>query len=180
MPETIDDSVLVREAQKGNQSSYEELIRRYARLVWSYIYGIIQDHSWAEDLVQETFINGWQSLVNLREPDKFRNWLLVIARNQALRHINKSSRHDDVIEDIAKDENVRVEADDKSNQLHNALRQLPERYRLPLTLRYLEGLDYNKISNMLGLTDGSLRGLLNRGMKMLRQTISHRVTETKE
>jgi len=48
------------------------------------------------------------------------------------------------------------------------LRSLPEEYRLPLTLRYLVGADYETISTQLGLSNGSLRGLLHRGLKMLR------------
>jgi RNA polymerase sigma-70 factor (ECF subfamily) len=63
------------------------------------------------------------------------------------------------------------------NKLHQALKRLPERYRLPITLRYLEGYDYNQIAGALGLTDGSLRGLLNRGMKMLRENIRIATTD---
>jgi DNA-directed RNA polymerase specialized sigma24 family protein len=48
------------------------------------------------------------------------------------------------------------------------LRSLPEEYRLPLTLRYIGGEDYESIGMQLGLTNGSLRGLLHRGLKMLR------------
>ena len=49
------------------------------------------------------------------------------------------------------------------------LRDLPEEYRLPLVLRYLHDYDYDTIGRQLGLTNGSLRGLLNRGMTMLRE-----------
>jgi RNA polymerase sigma-70 factor, ECF subfamily len=48
------------------------------------------------------------------------------------------------------------------------LRSMPEEYRLPLSLRYLAGADYDTIGEQLGLTNGTLRGLLHRGLKMLR------------
>ncbi len=51
------------------------------------------------------------------------------------------------------------------------LRSLPEEYRLPLTLRYIAGADYDAISEKLGLTNGSLRGLLHRGLKLLRDRL---------
>ena len=51
------------------------------------------------------------------------------------------------------------------------LRSLPEEHRLPLTLRYIAGADYETISTQLGLTNGSLRGLLHRGLKMLRERL---------
>src|SRR5205807_10077502 len=52
-----------------------------------------------------------------------------------------------------------------------ALRSLPEEYRMPLALRYLTGADYEAIGEQLGLTNGSLRGFLHRGLKMLRDRL---------
>ena len=49
------------------------------------------------------------------------------------------------------------------------LRRLPEEYSVPITLRYIAGADYDTISRQLGLSNGSLRGLLNRGMNRLRE-----------
>jgi RNA polymerase sigma-70 factor (ECF subfamily) len=56
-------------------------------------------------------------------------------------------------------------------QVLSVLRSLPEEQRLPLTLRYIVGADYDTISTQLGLTNGSLRGLLHRGLKMLRERL---------
>jgi RNA polymerase sigma-70 factor (ECF subfamily) len=110
----------------------------------------------------------------LREPASFRGWLLTIARRIALQHNESLCRQDRVLKSLAsesvsegEDQTVQ-DAEDLRQQLHQALRQLPERYRLPLTLRYLEQYNYDQIAQVLGLTDGSLRGLLNRGMKQLR------------
>jgi RNA polymerase sigma-70 factor (ECF subfamily) len=186
--EGVEDIVLVKKAQGGNQSAYEGLIRRYARLIWASIYGIIEDPAWTEDLVQETFFKAWQSIRTLQEPAKFRGWLIMIARREALQYTRKSSRQEQIIENIASCSDAEspaqaisggadADAEDLRQQLHSVLRQMPERYRLPLTLRYLEEFDYNKIAGLLGLTDGSLRGLLNRGMKMLRQTVNIKMKE---
>ena len=52
--------------------------------------------------------------------------------------------------------------------MRDALQSLPEEYRLPLTLRYINGADYETITKQLGLGNGALRGLLYRGLKLLR------------
>ena len=57
------------------------------------------------------------------------------------------------------------------NHVLGVLRSLPEEYRLPLTLRYIAGADYEAIQMQLGLTNGSLRGLLYRGLQMLRDKL---------
>lgn len=187
----VEDALLVEKAQADNQDSYAELIRRYARLVWVTIYGIVHDPVWTEDLVQETFIRGWEMINTLRDPSSFRSWLLMIARRKALQHNETLTRQGQIMEDLASRPTGRgspqwatrpaVEESDAGDlpdrqaglreQLHSVLRRLPDRYKVPITLRYLEGFNYNKIAEVLGLTDGSLRGLLNRGMKRLREEL---------
>ena len=65
-----------------------------------------------------------------------------------------------------------IAQDEERQQVLAALRSLPEEYRLPLTLRYLAGADYETIEMQLGLSNGALRGLLHRGLKMLRSRMS--------
>jgi DNA-directed RNA polymerase specialized sigma24 family protein len=56
------------------------------------------------------------------------------------------------------------------------LQSLPEEYRLPLTLRYIDGADYDTIQMQLGLTAGSLRGILYRGLQLLRRSVKQEVS----
>jgi RNA polymerase sigma factor (sigma-70 family) len=58
---------------------------------------------------------------------------------------------------------------EQREQVLSILRGLPEEYRVPLMLRYLAGADYDAIARQLALSNGSLHGLLQRGMKMLRE-----------
>ena len=60
----------------------------------------------------------------------------------------------------------------RHDQVLGLLRSLPEEWRLPISMRYLGGADYDTVCRQLGLTNGSLRGLLNRGMARLRQLMS--------
>src|SRR5205085_9820299 len=63
---------------------------------------------------------------------------------------------------------AQAQQEESRQRVLSVLRSLPEEYRLPITLRYIGGADYDTIGRQLGLTNGSLRGLLNRGLKMLR------------
>ena len=64
-----------------------------------------------------------------------------------------------------------IEREELREKVLVALRSLPDEYRLPLALRYLAGADYDTIGEQLGLTNGSLRGLLHRGLKLLRDRL---------
>jgi RNA polymerase sigma-70 factor, ECF subfamily len=174
------DTDLVRRASDGDRSGFEELVRRTSRLVFSRIYLDTGDTHRAEDLTQETFLLAYRSLSKLRSPDGFRPWLLTIANNvvtDAARHDLRQKRAAPPRSDMElktitggeKPPDESLERDERRDQVLAVLRSLPDEYRLPLTLRYITGADYETISTQLGLSNGSLRGLLHRGLKILRE-----------
>ena len=80
---------------------------------------------------------------------------------------------------IRKDDTVEVvTGDDKGTRgkVLRVLRSLPEEYQGPLMLRYFAGADYETIGRELGITNGSLWGLLHRGMEMMRRELSRKLT----
>jgi RNA polymerase sigma-70 factor, ECF subfamily len=172
---------LVRSAQRGDRAAFEELVRRTSRLVFARLYLETGDPHRAEDLLQETLLTAFRSLDQLAEPAKFRAWLLRIAQNAAIdagRRLGRKKRSPgteplqlhDVVDTRPRPEESLVQAELRQ-QVLGILRSLPDEYRLPLTLRYLAGADYDTIQMQMGLSNGSLRGLLHRGMRLLRAEI---------
>ena len=180
------DEVLVRRAQQQDRSAFEELVRRTARLLFARLYLETGDAHRAEDLVQETFLVAWRSIRQVTDAKGFRAWLLSISHSVAVDAIRREGRQkrnagernrdaahfapgkiEDVI-DRSPAPSERAEQEESRQRVLGILRSLPEEYRLPLTLRYLAGADYETIGRQLGLSNGSLRGLLNRGMARLR------------
>lgn len=176
------EELLVADAQRGDRAAFEELVRRSSRLVFARLYLETGDTHQAEDLLQETLLIAFRSLSQLTEPAKFRTWLLKIAQNTAIDAARRNSRqkrgsgataskdvgllaaHGPSAEDAAVQHEMR-------QKVLSVLRGLPEEYRLPLTLRYVAGADYQAIQLQMGLTNGSLRGLLHRGLQMLRDEL---------
>lgn len=171
---------LVRKARDGDRAAFEELVRRTSRLVFARLYLETGDRQRSEDLLQETLLTAFRRLRWLEDAKNFRSWLLTIAQNlafDAARHDLRKKRAAPGRENPAALANVpgkspgpeqEVEQEETRAQVLAVLRSLPEEYRLPLTLRYIGGADYESICMQLGLTNGSLRGLLHRGMKLLR------------
>ncbi len=171
---------LVRKAQLGSVSAFEDLVRRTSRLVYARLYLDLGDSHRAEDLLQETLILAYRSLRSLHDPQRLRPWLLTIAQNvmrDAIKSEHRLKRASpprvslDAVGECAcpglQPEEEVSRAEERQRVLES-LRALPEEYQLPLALRYLAGADYAMIENQLGLTNGALRGLLHRGLKMLR------------
>jgi RNA polymerase sigma-70 factor (ECF subfamily) len=166
------DEILVSGAQRGDKAAFEELVRRTTRLVFARLYLETGDTHQAEDLLQETFLTAYRNLGQLTEPAKFRAWLLRIAQNRAIdaarRQLRQKQQLDILRLETPRDSVAEAQQHELRQQVLAVLRTLPEEYRLPLTLRYLAGADYESIQSEMGLTNGSLRGLLHRGMQMLR------------
>ncbi len=176
------DTALVAKARNGDRAAFEELVRRTSRLVFARLYLETGSVPQAEDLLQETYLLAFRSIRRLEEPGGFRPWLLTIAHNVLIDSARRDSRRKRSTPARSDEGLAKVPASgpppdeaalrqESRQQVLAALRSLPEEYRLPLSLRYLSGADYDTISEQLGLTNGSLRGLLHRGLKMLRDRL---------
>ena len=186
------DELLVRRSQAGDRAAFEQLVRQTARLVYARVYLDTADRHRAEDLVQETFLTAWRRIGQVTEPAGFRTWLLAVAKSVTTDAHRRDARkkragpRPDVpdaasaAEFVADDAPTPAEAAERREareRLLRVLRGLPEEYGLPLTLRYIAGADYDTIGRQLGLSNGSLRGLLNRGMAKLRDAMRREMAE---
>lgn len=177
------ETALIRRAQGGDRAAFEDLVRRSSRLVFTRLYIETGDVHRAEDLLQETLLQTFRSLPKLTDPAEFRPWLLTIAHNVLIDAARRDGRKkrtppanaDTQLSGAADTSPPPDEAAHQAEarqQVLAALRSLPDEYRMPLALRYLTGDDYDAIGEQLGLTNGSLRGFLHRGLKMLRERLS--------
>jgi RNA polymerase sigma-70 factor (ECF subfamily) len=177
--ESCSDESLVIRSRKGDRIAFEELIRRTSRLVYAHLLLEIGDQHRAEDLVQETYLNAFRAIEKMTDASGFRPWLLKIAHSALVDFMRRSARKKRAGKHAAPEtlNQIPSESPDPARELEQSearqraldiLRTLPEEYRQPLMLRYLGGADYDTIGKQLGLTHGSLRGLLSRGLALLR------------
>ncbi len=174
------DEELLKRCRDGSQAAFEELVRRTARFVYAHVYVQTGQPELTQDLVQETYLQAWRQIGQLKQAEAFRGWLAKVADRAVIDHRRKVGRKkrfgmtgslDAEPAGAAAAPGDDAENNEQRNQVLTGLRQLPEAYRVPLMLRYLQGADYGEISRQLGLSNGSLRGLLHRGLAMLRETM---------
>jgi len=138
----------------------------------------------ANDLVQEVFLSALRSIDRLAEPERVGPWLCTIARNRARDLYRSRGAAEPVVgleqvsEPAVEQEEALVEAgggDDGEEAAHalRTVRELPEAYRETLVLRLVEGLTGPEIAERTGMTHGSVRVNLHRGMKLLRTRLEH-------
>jgi len=165
------DEALVREAQRGDRSSLAKLYVRHSPLVHGILLARVSVSD-AEDILQEVFITALTRIDTLREPAAFVGWIARIARNRAADHRRGSVSTSDLDTDTATQATRATQAGDfEAARALEAIRNLPLAYRETLMLRLVEGMTGPEIAHRTGLTPGSVRVNLHRGMQLLREAL---------
>jgi RNA polymerase sigma-70 factor, ECF subfamily len=170
--DTSADEALVSAARAGDRVAFGMLYDRYARMVHGILLCRVPPRE-VDDLVQEVFLLALRKLDSLRDLSRFGAWLSTITRNRANDYYRKASPVDRAT-DPDGEEQVESRTNDHAVEQEAAmilavLRTLPETYRESLILRLVEGMTGPEIAARMGLTHGSVRVNLHRGMQMLRE-----------
>jgi RNA polymerase sigma-70 factor (ECF subfamily) len=161
-------AVRVRAARAGDEAAIEWLYREFSPVVHGVLLSSMQRAD-ADDLTQDVFETALQRLHQLREPAAFPGWLLRIARHAASDLMRR--RGETALEAAEPVCRQQVEYVLDADRALQAIRGLPEAYRETLLLRLVEGLSGPQIAARTGLTEGSVRVNLHRGMGLLRAAL---------
>ncbi|CAN5237117.1 sigma-70 family RNA polymerase sigma factor [soil metagenome] len=173
--EGLADNDLAARTLEGDLRSYEELVRRYERLVGHVLYTYAGREAAVDDLVQETFLKAYDKLESFNPEYKFKTWLLTIANNLGVDTVRRRREQVEFNPEIharitSGPETVAVEAD-RSRTLQDAMSSLPETYGVPMILRYNEEMSYAEISEILDLSIPAVKSRLFRARQMLARAV---------
>jgi RNA polymerase sigma-70 factor (ECF subfamily) len=163
-----EDGKLVLSALTGDPAAFTLLYERYGRVVHGLLLARVARDD-VDDLVQDVFLTAWRRLDGLRDPAAFGGWIAMIARNRATDFHRRTTDFVELPDNLEAPGTAAGEAD--ANVALAAIRSLPDAYRETLILRLVEGLSGPEIAERTGLTPGSVRVNLHRGMKMLRDKL---------
>lgn len=173
---------LLQSSLTGDQNAFAHLVEQYQSTVCAITFSGTGRVDISEDLAQETFLNAWKNLHQLKDLAGFRSWLCSIARNLVhnyYRHKKTVSRVDVGMTraDDAEAQNPSEILLRKEEQmlLENALMHLSEKYREPLVMYYRQQQSVTESAKMLGLSEATMRTRLHRARKMLREEIAGRL-----
>jgi RNA polymerase sigma-70 factor, ECF subfamily len=167
MIESTPDNELVEQAAKGDGESFTELCRRYYGAMVAIGHAILRDRHLAEDAAQQAFAKAAVHLPKLRKADQFGSWLAAICRNEA-RDLART-RRDILVEDEPPVAEGGSDAAESDQIVREALNRLPAEAKEVIYLRFYDGLSYDRISAVLGISEQAINGRLRRAKKRLAQ-----------
>ncbi len=159
--------------------AFAALVARHGPMVWRVCRRVLRDEQDAQDAFQATWLVLVRKAGSLRDTSSVGNWLFGVASRVALDARAASSRrlfHERRYAESKYDETPAEDPDvhDLGAVLHEELRRLPERYRTPIVLCYLEGLSHEEAARRLGRPVGTVRSRLARGRQRLRARLARR------
>ena len=178
----LSDAEVIRAVGSGSKQAYAVLVDRHLRSVYSAALRIVCNQADAEDVTQDTFLRAYERLASYDASYSFRNWLLKMATNLALNHLRSTHRRRGLYLKAAKDRNDRASQTDlvskvtQVDQLEYWLGQLDERQRTAVVLFHFHQMSYVEIAEALDVPLNTVRTLIHRGRKRLRELISGKIT----
>ena len=169
-------AALVQRAQHGDRAAFGELVGSTQQQVYNLAYHFFPQPQEAEDLTQEIYLRAWRALPSFRGEARFSTWLYRIATNVCLNRRRQLRAQPPLAEDEALLENMPagqagpeaiLAARDRKARLWQAVRSLPDRYRLVLALFYQQQLSYEEVAEALALPLGTIKAQLNRARHAL-------------
>lgn len=168
-------NILLRE---DTGRGFRLLVENYSTRLYWHIRRLVILHEDADDALQNTFMNAWRKIGEFRSESSIYTWLYTIATNEAIAIIKRRKRNsalplDDIISYLENSDEGTTwfDGDEAQVRLQNAILKLPEKQRIVFNLRYYEEMPYEKMSKVLGTSEGALKASYHHAVKKIEQTI---------
>jgi RNA polymerase sigma factor (sigma-70 family) len=162
-------------AQRGDPAAFEELVSALEKPMFYYVRRLVRNEEDAWDILQEVWTKSFRNLGSLRETRRYRVWLYSIAHKITMSHQRSVYRSLDVFEDVPApefaDESEARPNEEDAERVHFALDRIDAPFREVLTLRFLEDLSVEEISEVIGVPMGTVKSRLHYAKQALKKVL---------
>jgi RNA polymerase sigma-70 factor (ECF subfamily) len=188
--ELLSDHALIEATKQGDETAFAEIVSRYRNPITNYLYRLLNDYEEAVDLAQETFVRVYFAAERYHTGYAFSTYLYRIATNLAISEMRRRKRRkllsltglfqpegeaetqfDPADENPLPDANLLE--DEQRQVVARAIAAMPEKYRLPIVLRDIEGKSYEEVAEILNLGLGTTKSRISRARALLKEKLKH-------
>jgi len=177
-----DDTDLIRRFKDGDKGAFEEFLRKYQDKIYNLCRYILHDSEDAQDAAQEVFLKAYASLKTYRPDSSLYTWLYRITVNTCLDY-NKKLRPEPLVEESAIDDLPSIQpsperlyqSKETGRAIETALRKLPEKLRVVIVLKEIEGLSYEEIAEAIPASVGTVKSRISRAREELKRLLQKKV-----
>jgi RNA polymerase sigma-70 factor (ECF subfamily) len=172
---------LLEAARDGNADAFAALVRRFQASTYQFILRMVRRGAVAEDLSQEVFVRMWRNLGHIESAGMLPGWLRRVAANAVIDHWRKEESRQRRIQELREHPiarrivrpSTRMESREALGSVQEAIETLPAKLKSVLVLRTREGLSYEELADVLGLSLNAVRSRLFRARQELLEALKH-------
>lgn len=171
---------IIKACKQGDRDAFHDLFEAHKDRVYTIAFHYSGDESMARDVTQQVFLKLFTSISQFREDSQFTTWLYRIVANTCADEHRKRRRFVPFSPEIEVrnmtgkgSQEEAYHRREVADSVRGAIAELTPKLRLPILLKYVEGLSYDEIAEALGLSIGTVSSRLNRGHKMLARKLGH-------
>ena len=194
-PERAIDQKLVEKAQRGDKKAFGMLVEKYQRRLNRLLSRMVRDQSEIEDIVQDSFIKAYRAIDNFRGDSAFYTWLYRIGINTAKNHLVKLGKRPKAMNEVEIEEieNFEDAPDLRSHEtpestmmsseivasVNQTIEALPDELKEAISLREMDGLSYEEISDLMNCPIGTVRSRIFRAREAIAEKLKPLIETTK-
>lgn len=179
------DQELVKTFLTGDPSAFNELVRRYSKLVGTIAFGVVRDVEAAKDITQEVFVKAYRSLTSLSNPEKFKSWIYGITRTTSIDWLRAQKKNKVSLDELEEkgiplgDSSIssnptplqHLEEEENKSRIRQEILTLPEKYKEIILLKHIHNYSYKEICELLGITQSAVETRLFRARLLLKNKL---------
>jgi len=177
------DNRLIENFFSGDETAFNDLVKKYLKPVYNFLYQFVSDREILDDITQDTFIKAWKNLEKFDQDRSLKTWLFTIAKNTAYDYLKKkktipfsnftdeegNNKLDNIGDESILSDELLIRAD-SAKILEEKLKVLPDIYRIILIMHYKEDFSLQEIAKILGKPYNTIKSQHQRGLKILKDT----------
>ena len=183
-----DDEKVIAKAQEGDLFSFDHLVKKYQKKIYTLAYRMVKNHDAADDIAQETFINAYSSIKSFKLGHSFYTWLYRICMNLSINYLKRQkfvipeSQFEEEVSPLEK----KTESEDplsllvqkeQERKIEQAIDSLPPKYKAVFILKVYEDLSYEEIAQTLKISLGTVMSRLFRARERLQELLKDVVSD---
>jgi RNA polymerase sigma-70 factor (ECF subfamily) len=175
----------IKKLKEKSEDEFEKFFKSYLNRIYTVVYRVVRNSATAEDLTSEIMMKVYNNIHKFKEKSQLSSWVFRIAYNHAVSHLRRH-KHTETIEDYAmgiKDSSEKhldhLEREELSNYIKKKMMELPENYRIALTLYHFKEMPYQEIAYVMGINIGTVKTYIHRGRNELRVLLEEVIGEEK-
>jgi RNA polymerase sigma-70 factor (ECF subfamily) len=173
-----DEQQLILRVKEGDQQAFRILMERHMRQAYSVAYGFVNDHDLAKDVTQEAFVRAYEAIPAFRGEAGFGTWLYRIVTNLSMNHLRQRrsrQRHEMGLDESTmvppQPDGLPARSHELQEHIERVLHELPTLQRAVVILRHFDGLSTRQVSEILRISEGTVKTHLFRGLRKMRERL---------